>query len=369
MPRPETILVVGAGPVGLTAALELTRRGFRPRIVDKASGPAGESRALGVHARTLDILKPAGVTQKLLAAGNEVRRIEVRENGTPSLTLDFARLGGRFPFILGIPQATTERFLIEALHGFGTNVEWNVELTTFEDADRPRVTLRGPAGAETVTPDLVIGADGAHSAVRKACGIGFAGEQMPARFGLADIRYKTRFDPHLAVARILPDGVLGFIPLSDTTGRYFCNHADILPLLPHQDDIADVVWQSDFSISYRLVETFQKGRVFLAGDAAHIHSPLGARGMNTGIEDAAWLAWLIDTGNTEGYSRDRLPVARAVLALTHQQTRQILDRRPIANFVRRRLAAVALAVPPVARFALRRMTGADTPYPPWLASA
>jgi len=366
MTRDQDILVVGAGPVGLTAALELARRGFRPRIVDKADGPAGESRALGVHARTLEVLKPAGLTEQMLAEGVPIRRMRIREDGKPLLTLDLSKLRTTYPFILSLPQARTERLLMAALAARGVEVEWNTELVALDTPERPRVTLHGSDGETIVEPDLVVGADGARSAVRQACGIGFAGEQMPAEFGLADIRRKTPHDAHEAVVEVLPDGVLGFIPMSDRFGRYVSNHAEIMKLIPRPDDIEAVTWQSRFRISYRMVETFQKGCVFLAGDAAHIHSPVGGRGMNTGIEDAAWLAWLIEKGETGRYSADRMPVARKVLAFTHQQTNQILARGPVSNFVRRHVAPLLVAIDPVARLGLRRLTGLDTPRPPWL---
>lgn len=368
-PRSENILVVGAGPVGLTAALELARRDFRPRIVDKAAGPAQESRALGVHARTLEILEPSGVTAQMLARGQPIRRLRVREAGKQLFRLELSKLRTRYPFVLSLPQAETERLLGEALARHGIEVEWDTELLRLATLEPPRAILRGPVGETEFSPDLVIGADGAHSTVRRACGIGFDGEEMPAAFGLADVRYRTPFVAEEAIAEILPDGVLAFLPMSETFGRYVSNHADLMPLVPRTDDIEEVVWQSHFRISYRAVERLQQGRIFLAGDAAHIHSPVGGRGMNLGIEDAAWLAWLIDRGETRRYTRDRLPVARQVLALTHQSTRQILARGAADNLLRRYLAPLMLAIGPVARLAMRRLTGLDTPHPPWLAQS
>lgn len=364
-----SILIVGAGPVGLTAALELARRGYRPRIVDKAAGPAEESRALGVHARTLQILEPAGLTARFLAAGSPIRRMHIEEAGVRLMTLELSKLRTDYPFILGLPQAETERLLQEAIEAQGLAVEWGCALSGLETPEAPRVTLQGPRGQESFSPDLVIGCDGAHSPVRKACGIDFLGEQMPAAFGLVDLRFREPIPPEDAVARILPDGILGFLPMSDRFGRYVSNHQDVLALVPDRDNIEAVVWQSHFKISYRHVERFQRGKIFLAGDAAHIHSPVGGRGMNLGIEDAAWLAWLIERGETERYTADRLPIARKVLAFTRQQTDQLMKRDPLSNFLRRHVAPAMLAIDPIARLGLRRLTGLDTPHPPWLEGA
>jgi len=366
MPKPS-ILIAGAGPVGLTAAIELVRRGVMPRIVDKTQGPAPESRALAIHARSLDILEPSGVTARLLAEGNRVTEVALQESGRLAFTLKLSRLPHRFNFILVIPQSDTEKILAARLRELGGRVEWNTTLTGLSQSDGGAVCrLQSNGGEETLAADIVIGADGAHSLVRDTAGIGFHGESWPNDFGLADVRFADSHAPQRAVADLSGGRVLGFFPLSDREGRYVSNQPDILPLLPTNREIVEIPWQSRFQISFRQVETYRKGRLFLAGDAAHIHSPVGGRGMNLGIEDAATLAWLIAEERTEDYSALRWPVGRAVLEFTERQTRQLTAGGPFAHLLRRYVMPTILSVPGVERFAVSELTGLRTPAPPWL---
>ena len=173
----KIILIVGAGPVGLTAAVELKRRGFRPRIIEKDAGPHVESRALAINPRTLDILEPSGATDELLKAGVKVRAVNFHGPDHLLFRLETRNIPHRKRnFMLVLPQAETERALIQTLGG-SNSIDWDTELTALTlKGDKPTATLTRKRKRETVSPDIVIGADGAHSAVRKAVGIGFAGE-------------------------------------------------------------------------------------------------------------------------------------------------------------------------------------------------
>ena len=369
-PSKPSILIAGAGPVGLTAALELERRGFSPRIIDCAEGPAGESRALGIHARTLKILEPSGMTERLLAVGNKVTRFRFMEQAETLGTLDLSKLDDRFAYVLVVPQAETERLLIDALAERGVAVEWNTSFVSSKlDGTKIHAQIASSGEQEeSFSADVLIGADGSHSAVRKAAGIAFDGEGFPAEFGLADVRHRDPIPLDEACARFLEDVTLARFPMGPHVCRYVGTREDILKLLPGENPIEEVLWESNFHISFRHVARYQEGQVFLAGDAAHVHSPVGGRGMNLGIEDAAWLAWLIETGQTERYTSDRLPVAHEVIRFTKMQTKQLLARGPAANFVRRHVAPMMLKVPAIQRAAVRRLTGRDTPYPPWLTN-
>jgi 2-polyprenyl-6-methoxyphenol hydroxylase-like FAD-dependent oxidoreductase len=176
-----------------------------------------------------------------------------------------------------------------------------------------------------VQPATLIGADGAHSTVRKGLGIGFGGESFPGEWGLADVvlaDWPFPFDrPVITLDR---HHICAFIPMAEGFGRFVSNDADVLDRLPPDAKVKSVVWQSTFRISFRQVSTYQQDNAFLAGDAAHIHSPVGARGMNLGIEDACWLAWLMAEGRTQEYTALRWPAGRTVLDFTEQQTRQIV---------------------------------------------
>ena len=268
-----------------------------------------------------------------------------------------------------LPQGRTEHILLECLGSHGVAPEWRTELTTLEQTENAlAVTLTGPDGKiETPVFDLVIGADGAHSAVRKAVGLDFAGKVLTETFYLADFRYTEPIDTSHVAANFLNPGVIARIPVDAHTLRYVSTVADFQERIEHPAPIDRVLWVSDFHVSFRHVEPMSKGRVFLAGDAAHIHSPVGGRGMNLGIEDACWLAWLISEGREAEYSALRLPAVRLVLAQTHANTRMVLMRNPVALWLRNVFMPLATTMPWLHRRGIASALGLDTPPPPWLA--
>lgn len=366
----QDILIVGAGPTGLTAALELARRGISARIIDKAAGPTPieESRALAVNMRSLDILQASGVSDEMRKVGNRLSRLNIIRQGRQIASLDITEFN-KDAELLVLRQGTSERIILAALSRVGIEVEWNVALDALTDIETtPKASLVHSKGnrAETATPDMVIGCDGAHSPTRKAAGISFAGKAMDSNWALADVTYKTPIDHQAAVANLLENGVFAMFPIDQHTYRYVTNHSDVIPLIKNQSDIDKIGWQTNFNISFRLVEAFSRGKVFLAGDAAHVHSPVGGRGMNLGIEDAAWLAWSIENQRSQQYSDDRLITARKVLKGTHIQTKMLTTTSPLIKFLRDRLTPLALKFPAVRRGMVRALTGYDTPVPPWL---
>ncbi|MEM6496754.1 MAG: FAD-dependent monooxygenase [Pseudomonadota bacterium] len=362
-----SVLIIGAGPVGMTAALELKRRGIHPRIIDKASGRALQSRALGINPRTLELLEPSGLTDRLLAVGNKLHRSFIVEDGRTAFTLQLSKLKHRFPFMLVVPQSETESLLLDAMHSRGLEIEWNTELM--------ELTIEGGVVTAVVatedtctyeTPDYIIAADGAYSTARQFAGLEFKGFSYPIVFALADIQYQQPRDPSASTIEVLPGGAVASFPINEHIVRHVGTSADIVSLVKNRRAGNSVLWESDFHVSFRHVEKMSVRSVFLAGDAAHIHSPVGARGMNLGIEDAAWLAWMIETGSAERYSEERLPVAKRVIKFTRTQTDQLFQRGPFIGLSRRILAPAMLSLPFVEQMALRRLTGLDSPKPPWL---
>ena len=370
-PPKRSILIVGAGPTGLTAAIELARRGYSPRIVDKDSGPAAESRALGINPRTLAILAPSGVSAPLIAAGTKVRAAQFHTATRDLFRIDIAAVGGRYPFILMLPQSEVETILVEVLVGFGINVEWQTELLSLEPGDTGVAVQLGRAAAPTeiVRADIVIGADGAHSRVRKCVGLDFSGSAYETEWGLADCIVDSDLARETVHAFDLAPVLFAMLPIRWPLVRFFSDQADVLGHVPPAIKVMEVRWRTTFRISHRQVENYQKGPVFLAGDAAHIHSPVGGRGMNLGIEDAAWLAWLIDEGQTARYTAERWPVGRQVLRTVDPATRLLSSDDPLPRALRRNLLPLALRVPAIRRRALRRLTALDTPAPPWLSAS
>ena len=360
------ITVIGAGPVGLTAALELTRRGFTPRIVEKDPRPHVESRALAINPRTMDILEPSGAAERLVKAGVKARAMNL--HGPDRLLFRLETRNIPHPtrdYMLVLPQAETEKHLIETLGG-KTKVDWNTEATGLVlKHGKPVVTLECKGKREKISPDVVIGADGAHSAVRKALGIGFAGEAYEHDWGLADIHLDGLALEELHVFDLSPL-LIGFIPIRGDLFRAVADTENVLDRIPSHIKVKKVVWESRFRISHRQVETYQRGAVFLAGDAAHIHSPLGGRGMNLGIEDAAWLAYLIAQGETEIYTASRHPVAKQVLEQVDQATRFMSADGAAATFLRRHVLPLIARRDFAQRRAFRSLAGLGAPVPPWL---
>jgi 2-polyprenyl-6-methoxyphenol hydroxylase-like FAD-dependent oxidoreductase len=370
MPTSPDILIVGAGPVGLTAALELARRGYQPRIIDRGSAPTpeAESRALAVHDRTLRLLRPSGAAHALIAAGNKVTGVEIRRREKAIARIDLAILDNDHPYILVLPQGTTERLLEVALDAHGIKVERNTECTGLEIGETAATaTLTRNGTSEAVAADFVLGADGVHSMVRKAAGIAFAGEEVePQAFGLTDAVLSERTDPSIAILRMLPDGMLGRIPINDRLVRYISNRPDIGSVIPKSEPISEVVWNSSFHIAYGHVENFRAGPVFLMGDAAHVHSPAGGRGMNLGMEDAAWFAWALAVDRLDRYSADRMPYVIRTLKFSRTQTQQITGTTRLRNSLAAIAAPLMLRVPAIRRLAVRNILALDTPLPPWL---
>ena len=296
------ILIVGAGATGLTAALELVRRGHRPRIIDSDEGPVPlvESRALGINARTLTLLSPSRVTDVILQDAYRIDRFRARSAGRVLFELDPGRVPGPFPAIQILAQGHTERLLISKLSDYEVEPEWQTVLERVDGSmEKPHVVLRRPDGsAEELHPDILIGADGAHSAVRKAAKLGFPGEALESSFYIADYRYPEPIDPHYVEIDLFNPGMIGRLPVSSDTVRYLSTLPDFEKKIRHPAAGGQAVWVSNFRIHFRHVDRMSSGNVFLAGDAAHIHSPAGARGMNLGIEDACWLAYLISGGGS-----------------------------------------------------------------------
>lgn len=361
------ILIAGAGPVGLTAAIELARRGIACRIVDPLLEAPPYAKAVGVQPRTLEIFEGMGVLHPILDATVPLRGQMVCINGRMSSPFELP-LPADVPFgFIAIPQYETERVLAEALAMRGVVIERGLRLTAFaQDVDGVTATLSGGAGESELRCRYLIGADGAHSLVRKSLGLSFEGAAFDEQYMLGDLEVDWAL-PHDHVLRSMhqsegrTDDVLVCVPLPGR-GRYRMSMrvADDLatggrgavdgvahgfegsrkPELHHIQAVLDRLspepvearnlrWSSVFSISHRIVNAYARGRVFVAGDAAHVHPPTGAQGMNTGIHDAHNLAWklaLAVRGEAapallDSYDAERRPIGEEVVGRTVQSAR------------------------------------------------
>jgi 2-polyprenyl-6-methoxyphenol hydroxylase-like FAD-dependent oxidoreductase len=339
----QQVLIVGAGPVGLTMASELTRYGIPVRLIDRNPQPTRTSKALVIWSRTLELMDRMGCTQAFLDAGLHAHRASMRSGGRILGHADFDGIASAFNFALMIPQSETERLLTGHLSGLGGTVERQVELTAFvEENDGVQTTLRHQDGREeTFETPWLIGCDGAHSAVRHGLNVEFPGSTQDDDWMLADVRLEGEAAPAQDEVAIYlhRDGPFVIFPIPGGRARIIATVGKTDPAHPRPDptlsDVqamidrragggfspSDPAWLANFRINERKVSDYRRGRAMLAGDAAHVHSPAGGQGMNTGMQDAINLAWklaMVMRGQAnpsllDSYSPERTAVGNMVL--------------------------------------------------------
>ncbi len=383
------VLIIGAGPTGLVLALWLTRLGVRVRIIDKTAEPGTTSRALAVQARTLEFYRQLGIADALVEDGVKIAGVNLWVKGARAARVALQRLGEGFSpysFALVFPQDAHERLLIERLDALGVKVERETELIRFDQHDGGvRAALKRRDGCEEICEAAYLaGCDGARSTVRETLGVGFAGGTYSGLFYVADVEATgpaTDEELHLDLndadfllvfplkgkGRLRLVGALreqagrdhGALTFDDVKGRAI----EYMKL-----DIVKVNWFSTYLVHHRVASHFRKGRAFLLGDAAHIHSPVGGQGMNTGIGDAVNLAWKLATVLKEGaadslldtYEPERIAFARRLVATTDRVFTLVTKRGPVAQFVRTRLVPLLapwlFRLPPLRRFLFRTVS-------------
>jgi 2-polyprenyl-6-methoxyphenol hydroxylase-like FAD-dependent oxidoreductase len=362
------VLIIGAGPTGLVLALWLTKLGVRVRIIDKTAEPGTTSRALAVHARTLELYHQLDLADFVVQHGHKVPAVNLWVKGEPEARLPFETVGEdltAYPFLEIFPQDQHERLLIERLEKLGVMVERQTELTRFtEEGNRVTASLHGTNGQEECEATFIAGCDGARSLVRETLGTGFEGGTYRQVFYVADVEAAGRsIDGELHVDLDQAD-FLAVFPLAGKgrarlIGTVRDERADRAETLKFEDvsrraidhlkvEVNKVNWFSTYRVHHRVTQHFRKGRAFLLGDAAHIHSPAGGQGMNTGIGDAINLAWklaavmagrapdsLLDT-----YETERIGFARRLVATTDRVFSLATAEGRIADIVRTRIVPV-----------------------------
>jgi 2-polyprenyl-6-methoxyphenol hydroxylase-like FAD-dependent oxidoreductase len=364
------VLIVGAGPTGLTAAIELSRLGVDVRIVDKALEASTTSRALGVQARTVELLRPRGVADEMLRIGNRASATTLYADGQRLAGIELHRMASEYNFILMLAQSETERLLTEGLSRQGVEVERGVEFESLAQDDHGvHVALRHVDGRlEVQSASYVIAADGSHSPIRKALGLPFVGRSLTHTYVLGDVHLAGEVPENQLSIFLASNGFLAIFPMGDGRFRFMATDPDGVTgdtPEPSLDDIQrlydrtahigaqlyELNWSSRFRINSRHMTTLRDGRVFFGGDAAHVHSPAGGQGMNAGIQDMINLSWklamvlhgsarpaLLDT-----YASDRLPVIAQLVTMTERATKAFNSTNPIAHALLTRMAPKLLS--------------------------
>jgi 2-polyprenyl-6-methoxyphenol hydroxylase-like FAD-dependent oxidoreductase len=350
------VIIVGAGPSGLALATSLAQRNIRIAVLDRQAAGANSSRAAVVHAHTLEALEELGISGTLARQGVPATRFTIRDRDRLLVNIPFESLPTRYAYTLMISQAQTETVLRDRLAQLGVEVRWNCAVTRVsQTADSATATL---ADGTTLSARYLVGADGMHSLVRESAGIQFRGARYEESFVLADVRLEgdvprdeviLYFSPAgMVVVAPLPDGVHRIVATMDTAPEH-PGIPDVQALIdargPERSRVAvrELIWSSRFRVHHRLANAYRNRRLVLVGDAAHVHSPAGGQGMNTGILDglrlADHLARALRTGSDaalDDYERERRPVAHEVIGLASRLTRLATAprlARPLRNLM------------------------------------
>jgi 2-polyprenyl-6-methoxyphenol hydroxylase-like FAD-dependent oxidoreductase len=380
------ILIVGAGPVGLFLANECARRGLRHRIIEARATQSVHSKALAIFPRTLEVFDMAGLVAPFLERANRVTSVAVITHGRSLAHMRFAPEETPYPFVAMVPQDVTEKLLLEKLRSKGGDVEYE---TTFVSANQQResvdVTVSHNGQQQKLTASYVVGCDGAHSAVRHLLNLPFEGSEYEPSFLLADIETNNTLPadelqlcpselgpvaifPMSAVRRRVVatiDQPEGDAPSLDMVRKILAERA------PAGFEARSLYWSSYFRIHHRLAPRLRSGRIFIAGDAAHIHSPFGGQGMNTGLQDVWNLVWKLDltlrglAGDQllDSYSEERLPVIRQVIETTDRLTQVMGTPNKFVQAIRNTVIPMVSRLAPFQHAFVQRLSELGIAYP------
>src|SRR5262245_35497648 len=386
-----SVLISGAGPVGLTMANELARFGIPVRIVDKMPERTDKSKALVLWSRTLELLNHGGYVEPFLKAGMQCHGAQLSDGRNVVARVSMDGIDSIYNYAQLIAQSETERVLEECLAKRGVRIERSVSMESFAEkgAGIEAVLRKADGSSETVHADWLIGCDGAHSTTRHGLGFAFEGSTQDSDWYLADIHIgglEPQDHLHIFWHR---DGILAFFPITPGRWRVIADlgpatgsghHPDptleeIQAMVAHRGNpsikVSDPVWLSAFRINERKVRSYGRGRVFLAGDAAHIHSPAGGQGMNTGMQDVFNLAWKLSLvirgvckpALLDSYSIERSAVGDMVLSNASRLTDMAVLRNPLLQTLRNTVVKFAAGFPQVAHIVADTLSELNIGYP------
>lgn len=382
IPGSTTVLIVGAGPTGLTAALELSRFGIDIILIDKANGPSTTSKALAVQSRTLELFEQRGLSEKMLNKGNRATATtiynEKRELGKVDLTL----IQSRYNFCLLIPQSETESILRRKVEQQGVDIFWNVEMKGFSSDERDgeiTVDLNVGGKHKNLRAKYLISAEGSHSVTRQILGLSFKGKTMGQNYALGDLYIDGAIPEDQLSVFIGKKGFLAAFPMGSRRFRLMVtdpeHHTknDSAPTLDNLQnlynqvvhipgELKNIQWASRYGINSRMMDCLRSGNIFFGGDSAHIHSPAGGQGMNTGIQDMINLSWKLayvikgysNASVLDTYQEERLPVIASLLNTTERATDLFNSLNPFVY------SMISIFLPSVLRFPVVQRQGTAT---------
>ncbi len=390
------VLVVGAGPTGLMLANQLGRRGVHALLIDRHAGPARETRALGVQARTLEIYSHLGISDQAIELGKPSTGANMWAEGRKMARVPLGESGqslSPYPYVLILGQDDNERIMGDKLRDWDIAVQWNTELVGFvQEPGHVTATLRQPDGStRTITAAWIAGCDGARSFVREASGIGFPGAPYEHMFFVADTEATGAMVPDELNVYLWKEGFHLFFPMRgkdhwrvvgimppELRRKDGVSFDDVIPSVSREADsrvsFKACSWFSTYRIHHRCASRFRDRRCFLLGDAAHIHSPVGAQGMNTGLQDAYNLAWKLDLvvkgradeALLDSYEEERVPVAQRLLDTTDRVFMLVVSDGWFAGMLRTRILsrifAFAMGRERIQRFAFRTISQTGIHY-------
>jgi 2-polyprenyl-6-methoxyphenol hydroxylase-like FAD-dependent oxidoreductase len=363
------VLIVGAGPTGLSLSIALHQRGVAHVLIDRLEQGQNTSRAGVIHAQTLESLRELGVTERLTALGLKIDTFTIRDRDHALLKLGFGALPSAFPYLLMLPQNVTEAVLAERIQELGGTVRRGVTAESIEQTpEGARVIVSQHDEQRVISAKWVVGGDGMHSLVRRAAGVEFEGASYAESFVLADVHLDRAPAPDEVSLFFSPDGVVVVAPLPDGTYRVVATLkdaperpalADIQALLDSRGPtnrrcrVLDVTWSSRFRLHHRLATSYRNGRLLLMGDAAHVHSPAGGQGMNTGIVDAIVLGRVLadvatgarDLAAIDLYQALRHPAAAQVIGIADRLTNMATVRSSLKRMLRNALLRIVGSLP------------------------
>ena len=379
------ILIVGAGPVGLFLANECARRGLRFRLIEARAGQSEHSKALAIFPRTMEIFDMAGLVDPFLRAANRVTSVQVVTSTKTLAHMRFEPHESPYAFVSMVPQDVTEKLLVEALHERGGQVEYETSFVSAEQENgRVKATLEHQGRRFAVSAAFVVGCDGAHSAVRHLLNLPFEGAEYNDLFILADAETNDALPADQLQLCPSEFGPVAIFPMSATRRRIVAtveraeSDAPSLELVqqvvrqrgPAGFEVHRLLWSSYFRIHHRQVAQLRVGRMFVAGDAAHIHSPFGGQGMNTGLHDIWNLAWKLDfalRGHASeallnSYSAERRPVIKQVIETTHLLTKAMGTPNKFAQAIRDRVIPMVSRLAPFQHAFVQRLSELGIAY-------